>query len=104
MKSSLALLTVLAGLLVLAHVSDSTAATTPPVWLKENASDVDGTNRMFVLSHTPHSTIEIAVFFNGLYQNDGLDYTVNPTSHRQIRFAEAPPAGSLVSFWYLANQ
>ena len=64
---------------------------------KETASG-DGSTVLFNLVSTPNSDEAVAVYVNGIYQDETADYTISGAA---ITFVTAPALAQDISFKYL---
>lgn len=65
------------------------------------AGTMNGTNRLFALTHTPATGSTPLVIRNGIVLKAGVDYTI--TAYGVLQFlaaAHAPQAGDVLQVWY----
>lgn len=68
---------------------------TPQVSSEAPAGLIDGSNKIFVLAHTPSG--QVMIFLNGMFQSPGIDYNLSATT---VTFVSAPSAGDVVRAFY----
>lgn len=65
---------------------------------KINEAIGDGVTTVFILTHTPLSSLQMSVLINGLSRFPTKDYNLNG---KQITFVVAPELGQEIEFQYI---
>ena len=83
--------------LITSFLSSTSGIGTPDDWVKEAPlGDINGSNRVFVLAHSPIEDSE-TVTINTAVQIITADYTI---SDKTITFSVAPEVGDVISVTY----